>query len=105
MSNEGFKSMIDIVKKPPIRIGPLRLTRFEKARVIAARALQLSLGALPLISRENLPKDPIDIAKEELRAGVLPITLIRRKPSGEEELIPVNKLIEIERKIFGEVKL
>ncbi len=88
-----------------MRIGPPKLTRFEKARIIAARALQLQLGALPLIDISNLPKDPIEIAREELRRGILPMTLVRRKPNGEVELIPVNKLVELEKKIFGKFEV
>ena len=98
-------SIIDLISKEPIKTGPLKLTRYEKARIVSARALQLSLGAPPLIDVSNLPKDPIEIAKEELRKGVLPLTLVRRKPNGETELIPANKLVELEKKLFGHVEL
>ena len=97
--------VISFIKKLPIRVGPPRLTKYEKARIIAARALQLSLGALPLIDISSIPRDPTEIAKEELRRGILPITLIRIKPSGEKELIPVNKLLELEEKLFGRVEI
>ncbi len=102
----GMKeSIVSYIKKADVRSGPLRLTRYEKARVVAARALQLDLGAIPLIDISSLPKDPVEIAKEELRRGVLPITLVRRLPNGREELIPVTKLIELEKKLFGFVEL
>ena len=39
---------IEITGKGKIQIGPPTLTRFEKARIMGARALQLSLGAPPL---------------------------------------------------------
>ncbi len=97
--------IISLIKKADVTVGPLKLTRYEKARIVAARALQLDLGAIPLIDISGLPKDPIEIAKEELRRGVLPITLIRRKPNGEEVSVPVNKLIELEKKLFGFVEL
>jgi len=96
---------IKAVKKLSIKVGPPRLTRFEKARIIAARALQLALGALPLISITDGLNDPVEIAKRELQQGVLPITLVRRRPGGEEELIPVGKLIELEKRIFGRVEI
>lgn len=83
-----------------VKIGPPKLTRYEKARIISARALQLSLGAPPLIDVSNLPKDNIAIAFEELKRGVLPITIIRVKPNGEKELIPVKKLLELEEKFY-----
>jgi len=105
LSMKEKSAIVSLIKQAGIRTGPLKLTRYEKARIVAARALQLDLGAIPLIDIANLPKDPIEIAKEELRRGVLPITLVRRKPSGEEELIPVTKLIELERKLFGFIEL
>ena len=53
-----------------------KLTRFEKARILGARAIQISRGARPLVDiTESL--DPSDIAYEELKAGVLPLDVIR----------------------------
>lgn len=51
-------------------------TRFERARIIGARALQLSEGAPSLIEAES--DRPIDIAREELKEGVIPIGVRRR---------------------------
>ena len=52
------------------------LTRFERARLLGARAIQISMGAKPLVDiKESL--DPIDIAYEEFKAGVLPLDVIR----------------------------
>jgi DNA-directed RNA polymerase subunit K len=52
-------------------------TRYERARIIGARALQIqiSLGAPVLIRPDT--GDPIDIAMRELEEGVLPITVKR----------------------------
>ncbi len=50
--------------------------RYERARIIAARALQLSMGALPLIKTKEI--DPIKIARMEFEKGVLPITIINK---------------------------
>jgi len=99
------EDLIELLKKVQIKAKPYRLTRYEKARIVAARALQLSLGAMPLIDIKGLPKDPVEIAKEELKRGVLPITVVRRLPSGEVELLPVSKLVELEKKIFGRVTI
>jgi DNA-directed RNA polymerase subunit K len=52
------------------------LTRYEKARIVGARALQISMGAPTLIDSNST--DPIDIALEELKKGVIPITIKRR---------------------------
>ena len=53
-----------------------KLTRFEKARILGARAIQISMGAKPLVKIER-SLDPIDIAYDELEAGVLPLDVIR----------------------------
>lgn len=51
-------------------------TRFEKARIIGARALQISLGAPILVDSENMI-DPVDIAMKEYDEAVVPITVTR----------------------------
>ncbi len=58
------------------------LTRFEKTRIIAARALQISMGAPVLLKTEM--HDPKEIAKSEFDKGILPITVKRRMPSATE---------------------
>ncbi|MCS7098606.1 MAG: DNA-directed RNA polymerase subunit K [Candidatus Methanomethyliaceae archaeon] len=75
-------------------IGPSRLTRFERARIISARALQISMGAPPLIMMAK--SSPLEIAEEELKAGVLPITIRRRLPDGRYQDIPLKWLIKKE---------
>lgn len=50
-------------------------TRFERARIIGARALQISQGAPALIETDS--DDPIDIARAELEEGVVPIGIRR----------------------------
>lgn len=55
-----------------------KLTRFEKARILGARAIQISMGAKPLVKIER-SLDPIDIAYDELEAGVLPLDVIRNE--------------------------
>lgn len=65
-----------------ILIGPPKLTRFEKARVIGARALQIAMGAPILIEPKKELSSPISVALEELRRGVLPITVRRTLPDG-----------------------
>lgn len=56
------------------------LTRFEKARLLGARAIQISMGAKPLVDTKKLTSlDPIDIAYEELKADVLPLDVVREE--------------------------
>lgn len=59
----------------------LKYTRFEKARIIGARALQISMGAPTLI---KIPKgiiSPIDIAMHEFKEDAIPITVKRVEES------------------------
>lgn len=51
-------------------------TKYEKARIISARALQISMGAPPLIKIEGY-LDPIEIAKMEFKNDVIPIDVVR----------------------------
>jgi DNA-directed RNA polymerase subunit K len=54
-------------------------TRFERARILGARALQISLGAPILTDVPAGLVDPVQIAETEFAAGVIPIT-VRRGP-------------------------
>ncbi|QGR19341.1 DNA-directed RNA polymerase subunit K [Stygiolobus azoricus] len=70
-----------------------KLTKYEIARIISARALQLAMGAQPLIDMSNLPfDDVISIADDELKRGVLPITIRRVYPNGKVELVSIRKI-------------
>lgn len=63
----------------------MEYTKYEVARIIGSRALQISMGAPFLIklNEDDLKKmayNPIEIAKLELKEGVLPITVKRPMP-------------------------
>lgn len=75
-----------------VRIGPPVLTRYEKSRIIGARALQISMGA-PILLEYKGKVDPIQMAEEELRNLILPIMVTRSLPTGEEQSIPIRILI------------
>lgn len=60
-------------------------TRYEKARIIGARSLQIAMGAPLLLKsgKEDLEKvnySPIELSKREFESGVLPITIRRPLP-------------------------
>lgn len=55
----------------------MRFTRFERARVIGARGLQIALGAPVLIKIPEDMVDPIEIAMTEFHEGMIPITVKR----------------------------
>jgi len=68
-------------------------TKYEVARILGARALQLSMNAPRLLRMEKnelekIKYDPLKIAELEFKAGVLPITVRR----------PMPKKIEVEKK-------
>ena len=55
----------------------MELTKYEVARLIGARALQLSMGAPPLIKVTSSRLSFIQIAEEELVKGILPLVVFR----------------------------
>lgn len=77
-------------EKGKITIGPPTLTRFEKARIMGARALQLSLGAPPFIPIPKTARISLDISMEELEQRVIPITIRRVLPNGDFQNIPID---------------
>jgi len=63
----------------------MKLTKYEKARLIGARALQISMGAPILVKVgekdfKELRWDPVEIAKKEFLEGVLPLAVKRPMP-------------------------
>jgi len=55
----------------------MEYTRFERARIIGARALQISLGAPVIVDIPETMIDPIKIALLEYEKGLIPITVNR----------------------------
>ncbi|MEM0099771.1 MAG: DNA-directed RNA polymerase subunit K [Desulfurococcaceae archaeon] len=83
-------ALLDIYRK----VISQKLTRFEIARIIGVRALQLSMGAPPLIDLSNIEiRDPVYIATIEIINGILPMSILRPGEKGGYELVPVNRLL------------
>ena len=78
-------------KNGQIVIGPPMLTRFEKARIMGARALQLSLGAPTFIEIPKNVTTSLEIAMEELKQRVIPIVIKRTLPNGDYQNISLDK--------------
>ncbi len=57
----------------------MKYTRFEKARIVGARALQISFGAPVLVEYPETMIDPIDIAMLEFEQDLVPISVARGK--------------------------
>ena len=75
-------------------IGPAKLTRFERARIVGARALQIAMGAPIIIEVPEARAGPIDIALLELDTGILPLTIRRTLPNGTYQDIPLKWLLQ-----------
>jgi len=78
-------------KDGQILTGPPTLTRFEKARIMGARALQLSLGAPVFIEIPKNATTSLEIAMEELKLRVIPIVIKRTLPNGDYQNIPLEQ--------------
>ncbi|MEK6839342.1 MAG: DNA-directed RNA polymerase subunit K [Nanoarchaeota archaeon] len=64
----------------------MKFTKYEEARIIGARALQVAMGAPILVALtkpelEKMKYSPIEIAKKEFYTNVLPITIKRPLPT------------------------
>lgn len=66
-------------------------TKYEQARILGSRALQIAMGAPFLVKLskkelESMHYSSLEIAKKELEAGLIPITIKRPLPMkhGEE---------------------
>lgn len=75
-----------------IKIGPPKLTRFERARIVGARSLQLAMGAPAFVPLEGAYRGPIETAMLEMEADALPISIRRSLPNGITQDIPIKAL-------------
>ncbi|MAH01715.1 MAG: DNA-directed RNA polymerase subunit K [Candidatus Woesearchaeota archaeon] len=68
----------------------MEYTKYEQARIIGSRALQISQGAPFMIklSEKELKKigyNPVEIAKMEFEQDLIPITIKKQEPQKETE--------------------
>jgi DNA-directed RNA polymerase subunit K/omega len=66
-----------------------KLSRFERARLLSARALQLALGAPPLVKVQK-ERTMYELSKREFEEKVLPLTVYRTFPNGTKKVIEWN---------------
>ena len=81
-------------------------TKYEIARILGARALQLSMNAPVLLKidekkLEEINYDPLKISELEFYFGVLPITVKRPLPSKTKEKILERKIKKKKMKEVG----
>ena len=74
------------------RITTPYMTKFERARILGTRALQISMNAPVMVELEG-ETDPLHIALKELRERKIPITVRRFLPDGSFEDWNVDELI------------
>jgi DNA-directed RNA polymerase subunit K/omega len=66
----------------------VKLTRFELTRVLSARALQLSLGAPPLV-KGTKELTMLLAAEKELSEKILPMSVLRKYPNGSIKRVEI----------------
>jgi len=91
------KSLVDREHYPP------KPTKYEIARIVAARALQLANGAKPCFDPKQLGLwDPVDVALEELRRGCIKFVVRRELPDGKYVEFDARELIELGKRLLGD---
>uniref|UniRef100_A0A7S2XJD8 Uncharacterized protein n=1 Tax=Lotharella oceanica TaxID=641309 RepID=A0A7S2XJD8_9EUKA len=86
-AREAKNQSMEIPKKK--RTTTRYLTKYERARVLGTRALQISLGA-PVLVELGGETDPLQIAMKELKDKKIPIIIRRFLPSGKYEDWPID---------------
>ncbi|KAL6611267.1 hypothetical protein ACP70R_022934 [Stipagrostis hirtigluma subsp. patula] len=79
-------------KTPRERKTSKYMTKYERARILGTRALQISMNAPVMVELEG-ETDPLEIAMKELRARKIPFTIRRYLPDGSYEDWGVDELI------------
>eukprot|EP00439_Symbiodinium_sp_Y106_P083775 s534_g24.t1 len=86
-------------EKPKASEGPRKttpyLTKYERARILGARALQISMNAPVMVTLEG-ETDPLLIAEKELLQRVIPFVIRRFLPDNTYEDWKVSELLDLE---------
>lgn len=90
LEKEASKSSKEVPKH--LRKTTLIMTKYERARVLGTRALQLSHGAAPCVNFDN-ETDPLAIARKELREKKIPFIIRRYLPDSSYEDFTIDELI------------
>eukprot|EP00834_Sanchytrium_tribonematis_P002804 NODE_94_length_21525_cov_0.751003.p14 type:complete len:163 gc:universal NODE_94_length_21525_cov_0.751003:11250-10762(-) len=83
----------DTIEIPKEKTTTPYMTKYERARILGTRALQISMNAPVLVDTAG-ETDPLRIAEKELLEKVIPLIIRRYLPNGEYEDWPVRELIQ-----------
>ncbi|KAJ5069802.1 DNA-directed RNA polymerase subunit k [Anaeramoeba ignava] len=75
-----------------VRITTRYMTKYERARILGTRALQISMSA-PVMVEITRETDPLQIALKELKEGKIPFIIRRYLPDGSFEDVKASDLI------------
>jgi DNA-directed RNA polymerases I, II, and III subunit RPABC2 len=75
------------------RITTPYMTKYERARILGTRAMQISRNAPVMVELEPSETDPLVIAEKELREKKIPFIIRRYLPDGSYEDWGVDELI------------
>lgn len=78
---------------PAQRVTTRYMTKYERARILGTRALQLSYNAPPMVDPKD-ETDPLKIAMMELKEHKIPIIVRRYLPDGSYEDWAASELIQ-----------
>lgn len=92
MMAEGGDMVVPTGTAPSERITTRYLTKYERARVLGTRALQISMNAPVMVDLDG-ETDPLRIAEKELRERKIPIIVRRYLPDGSHEDWGIDELI------------
>ena len=79
------------VRANVVRVTSKYMTKYERARILGTRALQISMNAPVMVEIEG-ETDPLKIAQKELRLRKIPIIIRRFLPDGSFEDWPIEDL-------------
>ena len=89
---EGNDLLVSTGTAAADRVTTRYLTKYERARVLGTRALQISMNAPVMVDLDG-ETDPLRIAEKELRERKIPIIVRRYLPDGSHEDWGIDELI------------
>jgi DNA-directed RNA polymerases I, II, and III subunit RPABC2 len=90
--SDGTSMVVSTGTAAAERVTTRYLTKYERARVLGTRALQISMNAPVMVDLDG-ETDPLRIAEKELRERKIPIIVRRYLPDGSHEDWGIDELI------------